>query len=174
MQHQAAQEIAWQDLINKKLTRLEAPRLRPQSACLEEVQAREHTTNVKHRHRYNFHHSPFSSLLPRGILRLIPALQRLLKRPHSTRTAWPGCSPGRAASAFAAAQGSACGTSCPSTAAPGASTLPCSHTGVSAPPTLYPPAFPPPPTRTPKPFVGAEYERQGLHMCTFTACTAGG
>lgn len=81
MQHQAAQEIAWQDLINKKLTRLEAPRLRPQSACLEEVQAREHTTNVKHRHRYNFHHSPFSSLLPRGILRLIPALQRLLKRP---------------------------------------------------------------------------------------------
>lgn len=38
MQHKAAQGTKWQDLINKALTRLEAPGLRPQSACLEEMQ----------------------------------------------------------------------------------------------------------------------------------------
>lgn len=63
VQHQAAQGIKWQDLINKGLTRLEAPGLRPQSACLE-VQAREHTTNVKHRCKYDFHPSPFPTPAP--------------------------------------------------------------------------------------------------------------
>lgn len=41
MQHKAAQGTKWQDLINKVLTRLEAPGLRPQSACLEEIQENE-------------------------------------------------------------------------------------------------------------------------------------
>lgn len=133
VQHQAAQKIAWQDLINKELTRLEAPGLRPQSACLEEVKAREHTTNVKHRHRYDFHHSPFPSLRPRDTLRLIPALQRLLKRPHSTRTARPGCSPGRAAPALAAAQGSARGTSAPAPQPQGRPLCPAPPRGLSPP-----------------------------------------
>lgn len=41
MQHKAAQGTKWQDLINKALTGLEALGLRPQSACLEEMQERE-------------------------------------------------------------------------------------------------------------------------------------
>lgn len=41
MQHKAAQGTKWQDLINKALTGLQALGLRPQSACLEEMQERE-------------------------------------------------------------------------------------------------------------------------------------
>lgn len=64
VQHSAARGIKWPDLINKALTRLEAPGLRLQSACLGEMQTAEHTTNVKHRHKYDFHHSPLPACIP--------------------------------------------------------------------------------------------------------------
>lgn len=64
VQHSAAQGIKWPGLINKALAGLEAPGLRLQSACLGEMQAGEHTTNVKHRHKYDFHHSPLPARVP--------------------------------------------------------------------------------------------------------------